>query len=47
VLMSCESFESSLEDRELENAVFTHYVLQALNDFHIADTNSNYELSAK
>lgn len=47
VLMSCESFESSLEDRELENAVFTHYVLQAFNDFRSADTNGNYELSAE
>jgi hypothetical protein len=47
VLMSCEPMESSLEDRELKQAVFTHYVLQALNDFDGADTNSNYELSAE
>jgi hypothetical protein len=47
VLMSCEPTESSLEDRELKHAVFTHYVLQALNDFTGADTNGNYELSAE
>jgi hypothetical protein len=47
VLMSCQPMESSLEDRELKHAVFTHYVLQALSDFHGADTNGNYELSAE
>jgi hypothetical protein len=47
VLMSCQPMESSLEDRELKHAVFTHYILQALNDFPGTDTNGNYELSAK
>ena len=47
VLMSCQSYESSLEDRELEHGVFTHYILQALTDFESADLNCNYELSAK
>jgi hypothetical protein len=47
VLMSCQPLESSLEDRELKHAVFTHYILQALNDFDGADTNNNYELSAE
>jgi hypothetical protein len=47
VLMSCQTLESSLEDRDLKQAVFTHYILQAFNNFDIADTNNNYELSAK
>jgi len=47
VLMSCQPMESSLEDRELKHAVFTNYILQALNDFPGADTNGNYELSAE
>ena len=47
VLMSCQPMESSLEDRDLKQAVFTHYVLQAFSDFPGADTNSNYELSAE
>jgi hypothetical protein len=47
VMMSCQPAESSLEDRELKHAVFTHYVLQALSDFDNADTNGNNELSAK
>jgi len=47
VLMSCQPMESSLEDRELKQAVFTHYILQALSDFRDADTNGNYELSAE
>jgi len=47
VLMSCQPFESSLEDRELKHAVFTHYILQALSNFTSADTNDNYELSAE
>jgi hypothetical protein len=47
VLMSCQSMESSLEDRDLKQAVFTHYILQAFNDFNVADTNGNYELSAE
>ena len=47
VLMGCQSNESSLEDRELEHGVFTHYILQAFTNFNIADTNHNYELSAK
>ncbi len=47
VLMSCQPTESSLEDRELKHTVFTHYILQSLTDFDGADTNGNYELSAK
>ena len=47
VLMSCQPIESSLEDRELKHAVFTHYILQALSDFDSVDTNGNYELSAE
>jgi hypothetical protein len=47
VLMSCQPTESSLEDRELKHTVFTHYILQALTDFDGADTNGNYELSAR
>ncbi|MCJ7516028.1 MAG: hypothetical protein MUO89_08740, partial [Dehalococcoidia bacterium] len=47
VLMSCRPVESSLEDRDLKHTVFTHYILQALTDFDSADTNGNYELSAK
>ena len=47
LLMSCQPFESSLEDTEFKNGVFTYYVLQALNDFSSTDINSNYELSAK
>jgi uncharacterized repeat protein (TIGR02543 family) len=46
VLMSCQPFESSLEDREFKNGVFTYYILQALNNFKSTDTNGNYELSA-
>jgi uncharacterized repeat protein (TIGR02543 family) len=46
VLMSCQPFESSLEDQEFRNGVFTYYILQALNNFKSADTNGNYELSA-
>jgi hypothetical protein len=45
--MSCQTNESSLEDRELKHGVFTHYILQALSDFHSADTNDNNELSAE
>ncbi|MBN2462893.1 MAG: caspase family protein [Dehalococcoidia bacterium] len=47
VLMGCQSDESSLEDRELKHGVFTHYILQAFSDFDAADTNHDYELSAK
>jgi len=47
VLMSCQQLESSLEDRDLKHAVFTHYVLEALRDFSGADANGNYELSAE
>jgi hypothetical protein len=47
VLMSCQANESSLEDRDLEHGVFTHYILQAFSDFNSADSNQNYELSAK
>ena len=47
VLMSCQSHESSLEDRDLEHGVFTYYVLQTFNDFDSADSNHNYELSAE
>ena len=47
VMMSCQPTESSLEDRDLKQAVFTHYILQAFNDFNVADTNGNYELSAE
>jgi len=47
VLMSCQSNESSLEDRDLENGVFTHYILQAFSNFDSADSNRNYELSVK
>jgi uncharacterized repeat protein (TIGR02543 family) len=46
LLMSCQPFESSLEDREFKHGVFTYYILQALNNFDSADTNRNYELSA-
>jgi hypothetical protein len=45
--MSCQPAESSLEDRELKHAVFTHYILQAFNDFDAADTDGDYELSAE
>ena len=47
VLMSCQPSETSLEDRELEHAVFTHYILKALDNFAESDVNRNYELSAK
>lgn len=47
VLMSCQSNESSLEDRDLKHGVFTYYVLQTFSDFDSADSNRNYELSAK
>jgi uncharacterized repeat protein (TIGR02543 family) len=46
VLMSCQPFESSLEDREFKHGVFTYYILQALKNFQSTDTNGNYELSA-
>jgi uncharacterized repeat protein (TIGR02543 family) len=46
VLMSCQPYESSLEDREFKNGVFTYYILQALKNFDSADTNRNCELSA-
>ena len=47
VLMGCQPYESSMEDRELGHGVFTHYILQAFSDFDITDANSNYELSAE
>jgi len=47
MLMSCQSSESSLEDRELEHTVFTYYILQALNNFDSADVNGDYQLSAE
>lgn len=47
VLMSCQPDETSWESDELEHAVFTHYVLQALSEFDAADTNCDYELSAE
>ncbi|MCJ7654063.1 MAG: caspase family protein, partial [Dehalococcoidia bacterium] len=47
VLMGCQPHESSLEDRELGYGVFTYYILQAFSNFDAADTNRNYELSAK
>jgi uncharacterized repeat protein (TIGR02543 family) len=46
VLMSCQPFESSLENQEFRNGVFTYYVIQALNNFDSTDTNGNHELSA-
>jgi len=47
VLMSCQQYESSYEDRDLKHLVFTHYILQAFDDFRVTDTNGNYELSAE
>ncbi|MBM4446281.1 MAG: hypothetical protein FJ023_02880 [Chloroflexi bacterium] len=47
VLMGCQPTESSLEDRELEHGVFTHYILQTFSNFDAADTNRDYELSAE
>jgi len=47
VLMSCQQMESSLEDREFKNGVFTNYVLQALSSFSSSYTDGNYELSAE
>jgi hypothetical protein len=47
VLMSCQPMERSFEDRELKCTVFTHYILQALDDFDAADVNGDYELSAE
>jgi hypothetical protein len=47
VMMGCQPYESSLEDRELGHGVFTHYILQAFSNFDDADTNRNYELSAE
>jgi len=47
VMMSCEPEESSWESRELKHGVFTHYILQALSSFDVADTNYDYELSAE
>jgi hypothetical protein len=47
VMMGCRSDESSLEDRELGHGVFTHYILQALTNFDVADTNHDHELSAE
>jgi len=47
VLMGCQPYESSIEDRELGHGVFTHYILQAFSDFDVTDANRNYELSAE
>jgi len=47
VLMSCQQDESSFEDPELRHGVFTHYILQAINNFEAADINGDYELSAE
>lgn len=47
VLMGCQPDEGSMESRELEHGVFTHYVLEAFRNFDVADTNGDYELSAE
>ena len=47
VLMASPPDEGFLQCPELEQRVFTHYVLQAISNFDAADTNHDYELSAE
>ncbi len=47
LLLSCQPFESALEDREFKNGVFTNYILQALSNFGSSDADGDYELSAE
>ena len=47
VLMSSRSTETSMETSALEHAIFTHFVLEALERFDDADTNHDFELSAE
>jgi|GEM_PF-1080589 len=47
ILMACGPDEEASQCPELEDRIFTHYVLQGLSQFDATDSNHDYEISAE
>jgi hypothetical protein len=47
VLMACHSDESHWYNTGFQHSIFTYYILEALHEFEVADSDSNFELSAE
>ncbi len=47
ILMSSQDNEGIWTDDTIQHSVFTHFILEAVNNFDTYDTNHDYELSAE